>query len=270
MGHVRSESQLPLYSSKTASSSSSSLSFNSSSNSSHEGNSASEKYACEEHSKTRRGQPQHHLRHSSSSRSKLQSCFALLPTALSAIHSLVFGGTGRRRPLQLICFILVCIFILASITTSEEYIPEGVSASRAKLSSFIDGFRTSPIRLPKAPPSSDITLEDGDGHDGARREEWVSPTPPLPVSATLRERLQALWNAPLSEPANWVKWNSQTCSRDRVKQAQNDWITQDAALIWHSLNSTDIKKYRKGMIDYLVECEKQGLLDPANAGEGRG
>jgi alpha 1,2-mannosyltransferase len=24
------------------------------------------------------------------------------------------------------------------------------------------------------------------------------------------------------------------------------------------------------MVDYLVECERQGLLDPKNAGEGRG
>lgn len=262
--HARSESQLPLYSSQTASSSSSSLSFNSS-NYNNEGNHhSSEKQAYDDRKASSQHRRAPRQAAGRSSRSKLESCCALLPAASSALNNLVLGA-GRRRPLPLLCFCIFSLFILASLTTSDEYIPDSVSASRAKLSSFIDGFRASPIRLPKAPPSSDITLDESE-----RVERWVSPTPALPVTATLRERLQALWDAPLSEPANWVKWNSQTCSRDRVKQAQNDWITQDAALIWHSLNSTDIRKYRKGMIDYLVECEKQGLMDPANVGEGRG
>lgn len=269
MGHFRSESQLPLYSAHTASSSSSSLSIgsNGSSNSSNFDSTSAEKRSYTDKSTRHR----YHSDSSSSSlsssnlRSKLEYAFSLLPAALSSIHARILGG-GRRKPLPLLIFCFFSIFILASLTTSEEYIPESVSASRAKLSSFIDGFRSPIIRLPKAPPSSDITLDDS----GRSDEQWISPTPALPLTATLRDRLQALWNAPLGEPANWVKWNSQTCSRDRVKQAQNDWITQDAALIWHSLNSTDIKRYRKGMIDYLVECEKQGLMDPANVGEGRG
>jgi len=269
--HTRSESQLPLYSSQTASSSSSSLSFNSSSSSgsNNEGNHhSSEKQAYDDRKAGtyhRRDTPSRRPTAGRSYPSKLESCFTLLPAALSALNALVLGA-GRRRPLPLLCFCVFSLFVLASLTTSDEYIPDSVSASRAKLSSFVDSFRASPIRLPKAPPSSDITLDESERGS----EQWISPTPALPITATLRERLQALWDAPLSEPANWVKWNSQTCSRDRVKQAQNDWITQDAALIWHSLNSTDIKKYRKGMIDYLVECEKQGLMDPANVGEGRG
>lgn len=264
MGHTRSESQLPLYSSKTASSSSSSLSASSGSSEL----TTFEKQAYSD-KKARHGQQHGQSHRKSKSRNEfsklVSSFFALFPAAGSALYNIVLGA-GRRRPLPLIIFCLTSIFILASFTTSDEYIPDSVSASRAKLSSFInDGFRITPIRLPKAPPSSDITLDNG-----KRSEQWISPTPALPITATLRERLQSLWDAPLSEPANWVKWNSETCSRDRVKQAQNDWITQDAALIWHSLNSTDIKKYRKGMIDYLVECEKQGLMDPANVGQGRG
>ncbi|KAK9894544.1 glycosyltransferase family 71 protein [Cystobasidium minutum MCA 4210] len=269
MGHFRSESQLPLYSAQTASSSSSSLSLGGSSNSSSSNNafdgSSSEKKAYQDHNKSwHKTYPDiSPSSNRSNIRSKLEYAFSLFPAALAAINARMLGG-GRRRPLPLLCFCLVSLLVLASLTTSEEYIPDSVSASRAKLSSFIEGFRR-PIKLPKAPPTSDITL-----NDSGRQEEWVSPTPPLPLTATLRERLEALWNAPLGEPANWVKWNSQTCSRERVKQAQNDWITQDAALIWHSLNSTDVKRYRKGMIDYLVECEKQGLMDPANVGEGRG
>jgi len=103
-----------------------------------------------------------------------------------------------------------------------------------------------------------------------RRREWKSPQPALPLDASLHDRLQDLWDAPLSEPANWVKHNAQVCSKERVKMAQNDWITQDAALVWHSLNSTDIKNYRKNMIDFLVEAEKQGLMAPDKYGSGRG
>lgn len=268
MGHVRSESQLPLYSSRTASSSSSSLSIGSSNSNSSNEHTLSEKRPHESrkswNGSYREASSPSRIAAGGRFRSKLHSCLSLLPAALSTIHARIHAGGGRRRSLPLLISFILSLFIIASLTTSEKYIPESVSASRAKLSSFIEGFRT-PIKLPKAPPTSDITSTDS-----GSAQRWISPTPALPLTATLRERLQDLWDAPLGEPANWVKWNSQTCSRDRVKQAQNDWITQDAALIWHSLNSTDIKRYRKGMIDYLIECEKQGLMDPANVGEGRG
>ena len=82
--------------------------------------------------------------------------------------------------------------------------------------------------------------------------------------------MQDLWDAPLDEPANWVQWSQNTCPKERMSRAQNDWLVQDASHLWHSINSTQIRGFRKGMVDYLVECERQGLLDPKNAGEGRG
>jgi hypothetical protein len=264
MFHARADSQLPLYSSTASSSSSSSFSSPDHSEKSKESHATQKGKGRWRHLKSDYSEHELTSIQSATSRScseKLETAVALFPAGLSAIHSLILG---RRRPLPVLLFCFLSLFILASLTTSEEYIPSSVSNSRAKLTSiFTSGFRTS-IRLPTAPPSSDITLDDD------RPRNWQSPTPPLPIDATLTERLQALWDSPLEEPANWVKWNSQTCSRERVKQAQNDWITQDAALIWHSLNSTDVKRYRKGMIDYLVECEKQGLMDPNNVGEGRG
>lgn len=257
MKHSRTESQLPLYSASPASSSSSSLT------------SISEGHNKSSTRKDSRTPPLHYDKipwnaenpRASRLSSSVSSLCSALPAGLAAVQTLLLPG--RRRPLPTICFCLIALLILASLTTSDKYIPDSVSASRARLTSIFTG--SNAVQLPKAPPTSDITsATQGGGH------KWQSPTPPLSPDASLNERLQSLWDAPLSEPANWVKWNSQTCSRDRVKQAQNDWITQDAALIWHSLNTTDIRRYRKGMIDYLVECEKQGLLDPKNAGEGRG
>lgn len=169
----------------------------------------------------------------------------------------------------------------ASTSAQQHDGPQGLRAATADWVDRI--FRRPSQSLPK-PSTSYITgsteYEDDDfdrifrqkqsSNSGKKQRVWKSPTAALPVDATLHERLKDLWDAPLDEPANWVKFNLETCSRERVKQTQNDWLTQDAAYTWHSLNSSDIREKRKGMIDYLVQAERNGLLDPARAGHGRG
>lgn len=50
---------------------------------------------------------------------------------------------------------------------------------------------------------------------------WESPTRPLPLQASLADRLKSWRDAPLPEPAVWVQFNLQTCSDHRVGKNAN-------------------------------------------------
>lgn len=202
----------------------------------------------------------------------------------SQLSTLTAGFPGRRRLIPLVLLAGFTLWLLSSSVEVAENADLGYSYSessprtpseqdealprmRYSLAKWIP---TSIFRRPSSYISSSKTSSITASDNRIKRANWQSPTPSLPVDATLSERLQDLWDAPLSEPANWVQWNAQTCSRERVKQQQNDWITQDSALLWASLNSSSIREKRKAMVDYLVEAEKQGLMNPENCGSGRG
>ena len=182
------------------------------------------------------------------------------------LHQLV-GQTPRRRLIPLLALSFLSLLLIASFGSKRATLVSSSSSYPSPSSSqigWIHNIFRRPSKSIPHPKTSFITTDD------TRTRIWKSPTPPLPLDATLYERLQDLWDAPLDEPANWVKFNLQTCGRERVKQAQNDWLTQDSSYTWHSMNTSDTREKRKSMIDYLVEAEKKGLLDPDKAGTGRG
>lgn len=196
------------------------------------------------------------------------------PHASSSLSAHLRSGWSilqRRRLLPLaVLALLSALFLLSSSSSPATFNPSSYGLSLpASGNGFarLRGIFVRPSRYTSSAVTSSITSVD---HHARRAQNWRSPTPALPLDAPLHARLQDLWDAPIEEPANWVKHNSATCSRERVKQAQNDWLTQEMAGTWHSLNSSDVRGYRKQMIDYLVEADRQAFMDPKKAGSGRG
>lgn len=183
----------------------------------------------------------------------------------------------RRRVIPMFVTAVFCLILYTTLSSSAEseasnwpYPQPDETLPRAKYMQIQNWLPKAISRRPSAhikAGGSSITATD---NWAKRAKSWQSPTPSMPLTASLQERLQDLWDAPISEQANWVQHNAQYCSRERVKQQQNDFITQDSALLWASLNTTNIREKRKAMIDFLMTAESKGLMKPENCGSGRG
>ncbi|KAF8517044.1 mannosyltransferase putative-domain-containing protein [Hysterangium stoloniferum] len=101
---------------------------------------------------------------------------------------------------------------------------------------------------------------------------------PLPLNATLEERLHAFRNAPGLgwEPANFVQWNLETCSN--VVPNHNKDLLAKSSLVWGSLNSSSIIYHREKMARFLEGKKAAGAFESLHVakggrgfvGEGRG
>lgn len=59
---------------------------------------------------------------------------------------------------------------------------------------------------PPQPCNAPTSYQDGDG------QLWLSPSPALPLTATLAERI-ATWRAsPIANQSTWLDFNAQTCT----------------------------------------------------------
>ncbi|KIJ26403.1 glycosyltransferase family 71 protein, partial [Sphaerobolus stellatus SS14] len=92
---------------------------------------------------------------------------------------------------------------------------------------------------------------------------------PLPLNATLSDRLTAFRTAPGAgwEPATFVKWNLETCSN--VVPNHNKDLLAKSTLVWASLNSSEIMGHREKMAGFLEQKEREGAFhDPVHVSEG--
>lgn len=107
---------------------------------------------------------------------------------------------------------------------------------------------------------------------------------PLPLNATLEDRLDAFRNAPGIgwEPADFVNWNlqvrtnlllpsarlraTQTCSN--VVPNHNKDLLAKSSLIWAGLNSTAVIQHRERMARFLEDKKAQGAFSPIHVSQG--
>ncbi|KAF8577363.1 glycosyltransferase family 71 protein [Ramaria rubella] len=101
---------------------------------------------------------------------------------------------------------------------------------------------------------------------------------PLPLDATLPQRLKAFRNAPGVgwEPADYVAWNMETCSN--VIPNHNKDLLAKSSLVWATLNSSMIINHRERMARFLEQKKGEGAFESLPlakggrglVGEGRG
>ncbi|KAK6903885.1 hypothetical protein I203_107395 [Kwoniella mangroviensis CBS 8507] len=97
---------------------------------------------------------------------------------------------------------------------------------------------------------------------------------PLPVTASLRQRLDAWRDAPGGrgevegevEHGGFVQWNLEQC--DTIDQQHNTHMIQHSANIWASVNRTSLHDYRMELINHMEGVLESG--EHENYGEGRG
>ncbi|KDQ21097.1 glycosyltransferase family 71 protein [Botryobasidium botryosum FD-172 SS1] len=97
---------------------------------------------------------------------------------------------------------------------------------------------------------------------------------PLPLDATLEQRLAAWRNSPGIdwEPPDFVRWNLETCG-DVIPNHNRDLISK-SSLLWGSLNSTALIGLRERMAAHLEQKRDEGVFEAHGprglVGKGRG
>ncbi|KAM0752545.1 hypothetical protein T439DRAFT_286821 [Meredithblackwellia eburnea MCA 4105] len=104
----------------------------------------------------------------------------------------------------------------------------------------------------------------------AEEVDWDILTKPLHVDASVEERLRAWDEAPLVEPADWVRQSMKTCPSYRIQPNQNKQQLEQSHLLWSSMNSTMIGGLRASMISHLHRANKEGRMSKKAWGTGRG
>ncbi|KIR96527.1 hypothetical protein L804_06006 [Cryptococcus deuterogattii 2001/935-1] len=97
---------------------------------------------------------------------------------------------------------------------------------------------------------------------------------PLPVDATLRERLDVWKNAPGGrgevegevELGGFMAWNLEQCST--ISEQHNTHMIQHSANMWASLNRTSLRQYRMELVDHMEGVLKR--REHEKYGKGRG
>ncbi|KAF8577361.1 glycosyltransferase family 71 protein [Ramaria rubella] len=163
-----------------------------------------------------------------------------LQQTLGQLKLLGGGGATKRFLLLLLTAILstlvVCSFLIQQSQSSiQRYCSSSLSAKP-------------PIRGPDQTPPTHLH--------------------PLPLSATLEERLKAFRNAPGVgwEPADFVNWNLETCSN--VVENHNNDLLAKSSLVWSVLNSSAVIQHRERMARFLEEKQKEGAFDSVHISEG--
>ncbi|KAL7418723.1 hypothetical protein Q5752_006406 [Cryptotrichosporon argae] len=135
---------------------------------------------------------------------------------------------------------------------------------------YADGPHSAAAHRPPAPapaPSSSLPSRP------AGREIDIA-SDALPVSASLRERLDVWRNAPGGrgevpgevELGGFNQWNLEQCGT--IEQQHNTHMIQHSANVWSTMNRTTLHDHRMTLIHHMEDVLEQGLLD--DYGEGRG
>ncbi|WWC67796.1 uncharacterized protein I206_101709 [Kwoniella pini CBS 10737] len=97
---------------------------------------------------------------------------------------------------------------------------------------------------------------------------------PLPITASLRERLDAWREAPGGrgevegevEHGGFVQWNLEQC--DTISEQHNTHMIQHSANLWASVNRSSLHDYRMDLIDHMEGVLNRGEIE--QVGQGRG
>ncbi|WWC87046.1 uncharacterized protein L201_001931 [Kwoniella dendrophila CBS 6074] len=143
---------------------------------------------------------------------------------------------------------------------------------------------TKPFRKPKKPFKLPFGFSTSTGPKyksiysdiaGQGKREIDIASDPLPLSATLKERLDAWKEAPGGrgeidgevEHGGFVQWNLEQC--DTISEQHNTHMIQHSANMWASVNRTSLHQYRMELINHMENVVLKNRLHE-NYGHGRG
>ncbi|WRT64911.1 uncharacterized protein IL334_001850 [Kwoniella shivajii] len=191
----------------------------------------------------------------------------------------LFTGIMRRVMLLVILVLLSGLALHHSgaspLTLSSKGYPSSDSSRSSDGSSYINKSKKPfkvPFRLSTPSGIKHKSIYSDAKAQGKRVIDIASDS--LPVSATLRERLDAWRDAPGGrgeiegevEHGGFVQWNLEQC--DTIHEQHNTHMIQHSANVWASVNRTSLHQYRMELIDHMEGVLASGVID--NYGSGRG
>lgn len=93
--------------------------------------------------------------------------------------------------------------------------------------------------------------------------DWISPSPALPRSASLNERLDAWLDAPIGSRATQLAFNSLTCANPSVRREQNQLHFRNNLNFWNAIDEERIRTLRQEAVAVLRNAQREGRVSDA-------
>ncbi|BGP14209.1 hypothetical protein JCM10213v2_002152 [Rhodosporidiobolus nylandii] len=90
---------------------------------------------------------------------------------------------------------------------------------------------------------------------------WLSPSPPLPLHASLETRLKEFLSSPLAAPDVWARFNRQTCGNPSVRRNRNRVHVEAGRETWEGMGVERVRAIREELAGVLREAEASGRLE---------
>lgn len=166
----------------------------------------------------------------------------------SVLAVLLWRATGTRQETAAIS---VKTFNLLSVTRSSTLQP---SLARTTAADSPDNSPPTLFEQPK--PCNRLTTSRIHG------QTWMSPSPALPLSASLSERLQLWLESPIAPQSNWTHFNRQTCGSEHVTRATNKLHERGNVAVWRRQNEAQVVATRRELISMLKTAVQEGRIPP--------
>lgn len=180
--------------------------------------------------------------------------------------------TAKRKPvLALVATLVLAALLLATnrdpaagVTAAVSSLTGGtrnnvVQATLAQVEQ--DGFPLAPNQCPQ-PRTTTYRLRT-ENLRFAPTQDWISPSPALPRSATLNDRLEAWLAAPVGTSTTWTAFNSLTCGNPSVRREQNQLHFRNNLEFWNGIDDDRVRAIRQELVGVLRTEERNGRFDEA-------
>ncbi|GAA5982409.1 hypothetical protein JCM11641_006974 [Rhodosporidiobolus odoratus] len=94
-----------------------------------------------------------------------------------------------------------------------------------------------------------------------KSQTWLSPSPPLPLSASLSQRLDDFLSSPLAPPEVWTRFNRQTCGNPSVRRNANKLHSGANQKAWQGMDKHKVSEIRQELVGVLKKAEGDGMLE---------
>lgn len=178
-------------------------------------------------------------------------------------------ATKRRPLLALAITLILAALLLASSRDSASGVTAAVSSLTGRKNVVHstpaqveqDGF---PLPQLQCPQSRTTTYRlRTENLRFAPSQDWISPSPALPRTATLNDRLEAWLAAPIGNPETWTAFNSLTCGNPSVRREQNQLHFRNNHEFWNGIDEDRVRAIRQELAGVLRAAEQDGRFDRA-------
>jgi hypothetical protein len=195
--------------------------------------------------------------------------FSSAPTSASPTWLSPQRFAAERKPI----LALVATLILVTLLLATGRKPAaGVAAAVSSLTGITrnaivqatlaqveqDGFPLAPSQCPQ-PRTTTYRLRS-ENLRFAPSQDWISPSPALPRSADLNDRLEAWLASPVGTSKTWTAFNSLTCGNPSVRREQNQLHFRNNLEFWNAIDEDRVGELRRELVGVLRVAQRDGRL----------